>query len=265
MTAHEFQLSANEQGSNHENLSPVLFLKDGALALASVGGLVLAGRPSCARRFLAPSLSAPVAERRYSICIFQRGAADGVSMVVPHGDPHYYEHRKEIALARPTRRSGAAGLLDLDGFFGLHPRAGAVLADLSVGPPGRHSRVRFTERDPLALRCPGLHGVRGDFLDKSVQTGWLNRALLACPEDRAKLTPFRAVAMTSTTPRCLQGEHDVLSIPDLRAFGVGAASLGQTPSQSAPERRRDLRASTKMPSAMCFMERAGNPSRPWRC
>src|SRR4029450_13927242 len=57
------------------------------------------------------------------ICIFQRGGADGLNMVVPHGDKDYYAHRASLAIPQPGV-SGAA--IDLDGFFGLHPALDAL-------------------------------------------------------------------------------------------------------------------------------------------
>ena len=95
------------------------FLKGGGLALASVG--VVGSAPSFLRRVVeAQGLTASVSGRRKTlIAIFQRGAVDGLNMVVPHGERAYYEQRPQIAIAPP--RSGADSAIDLDGFFGLHP------------------------------------------------------------------------------------------------------------------------------------------------
>src|SRR5689334_14061401 len=57
------------------------------------------------------------------ICIFQRGGADGLNIVVPHGDKDYYAHRQSLAIPQP---GGAGAAIDLDGFFGLHPALGAL-------------------------------------------------------------------------------------------------------------------------------------------
>src|SRR5919202_3646539 len=51
--------------------------------------------------------------------VFQRGAADGLNIVVPHAEAQYYSVRSNIAIAQPGKGKDAA--LDLDGFFGLHP------------------------------------------------------------------------------------------------------------------------------------------------
>jgi len=205
------------------NLSRRIFLKRGALALASIGTV-----PAWGPAFLRQTVMANETARRGKvlICLFQRGAADGLSMVVPHGEAHYYEYRKEIALTQPARAAGAGACLDLDGFFGLHPqlapflplyREGHLAVIHACGSPSA-SRSHFDAQDFMES------GVAGD---KAVQAGWLSRALRACPEDRARrATPFRAISMTATTPRSLQGDVDPLAIPDLRSFGLGAAKLG---------------------------------------
>ena len=208
---------------NAMNLSRRIFLKRGALALASVGAI-----PAWGPAFLRQTVRANESVRRGKvlICLFQRGAADGLSMVVPHGDAHYYEHRSEIALSRPAQAAGDAACLDLDGFFGLHPRLASFLPIYRAG----HLAVIHACGSPSVSRS---HFDAQDFMesgvagDKAVQAGWLSRALRACPEDRARqVTPFRAISMTATVPRSLQGEIDPLAIPDLRSFGLGAGKLG---------------------------------------
>src|SRR5918998_2028624 len=100
------------------NNSRRFFLKQGGVALASIG--LAAGAPSFLQRVaLAEGLSvAPTGRRKTLIAIFQRGAVDGLNMVVPHGERRYYDLRPQIAVARPGRADAA---IDLDGFFGLHP------------------------------------------------------------------------------------------------------------------------------------------------
>src|ERR687896_2587968 len=87
-----------------------VFLKNGGLALVSLG---------FAPAFLARTVAASDAGRRVLITIFQRGAVDGLNMVVPFGEREYYASRPSIAIPRPGSDGGA---IDLDGFFGLHPR-----------------------------------------------------------------------------------------------------------------------------------------------
>src|SRR4051812_4339525 len=87
------------------------FIKSGAMAMVSLG---------FAPSFLARAAEAATARKRLLIAIFQRGAVDGLNMVVPFGDGEYYRLRPNIAVPRPT--AAGAGAIDLNGFFGLHPR-----------------------------------------------------------------------------------------------------------------------------------------------
>jgi uncharacterized protein (DUF1501 family) len=204
------------------NLTRRMFLKRGGLALVSVGSLPMWG-PSFLRNLVFAAEPARAgAGRKILVCIFQRGAVDGLSMVVPHGDKDYYASRREIAIAEPARKAGEDGAVDLDGFFGLHPS----LAPLSPVYRGGHLAFIHACGSPSATRS---HFDAQDFMEcgvadnKKIRSGWLNRLLLECPEDRARITPFRAVATTPLLPRSLHGDHDALAIPDLKSFGVGPA------------------------------------------
>jgi uncharacterized protein (DUF1501 family) len=157
--------------------------------------------------------------KKVLVCVFQRGAADGLSMVVPHGDPFYYQYRSDIALAPPARSAGAGASLDLDGFFALHPALDAFLPLYKAGHlavihacgSSNSSRSHFDMQDFMESGVPA---------DKSVHTGWLNRMVQNRAEARA--TPFRAVSMTSVLPRSLQGDAEALAIRDLPSFGVNS-------------------------------------------
>ena len=203
------------------NLTRRTFIKRGALALVTVGSVPLWG-PSFLRQLVfAAEPTRAVGGKKILICLFQRGAVDGLSMVVPYGDKDYYAVRTEIAIAEPTRKAAGEGVLDLDGFFGFHPNMSPLLPIYQSG----HLAVIQACGSPSATRS---HFDAQDFMecgvvdDKSVHSGWLNRMLLACPEDRAKVSPFRAVSMTGVLPRSLQGDQEALVIPDLQTFGVSA-------------------------------------------
>ena len=208
------------------NLTRRAFLKRGGLALVSVGTMPLWG-PSFLQQLVFASDPSRTGGKKILICIFQRGAVDGLSMVVPYGDPHYYQARPEIAIPEPTQKAGPEGVIDLDGFFGFHPNMSALLPMYKSG----HLALIQACGSPSSNRS---HFDAQDFMecgvadDKSLRTGWLNRALLECPEDRAKLTPFRAVSMTSMLPRTLQGDQEALAIPDLKSFGVGSGGVVPT-------------------------------------
>ncbi len=197
-----------------------LFFKNGGVALAAIGASSLFTPRFLGRVALAADSARRANSRKVLICVFQRGAADGLSMVVPHGDPFYYKHRQEIALARPTRASVAGASLDLDGFFSLHPAMDALLPLYKAG----HLAVVHACGSPNASRS---HFDMQDFMesgspdDKSVHTGWLNRMLQLKRE--ADATAFRAVSMTPLVPRTLQGDVDALAIRDLETFGVGSS------------------------------------------
>ncbi|HEX7315334.1 MAG TPA: DUF1501 domain-containing protein [Pyrinomonadaceae bacterium] len=196
------------------------FLKSGGLALASVG--VVGSAPSFLRRVVeAQGLSAaPNGRRKTLITIFQRGAVDGLNMVVPHGERAYYELRPQIAIAQPGRGAGES-VVDLDGFFGLHPsmaplkrlwdekRLGIVHA---VGSPD-NTRSHFDAQDYMESATPGV---------KSTQDGWLNRLVQARPDKQA--TPFRAISMTQNLPRAMQGRAGAVAMRNLADFQIRAGA-----------------------------------------
>src|SRR3954471_984686 len=183
-----------------------VLLKNGAFALVSIG---------FAPSFLARTAAAAAGRRsRRLIAIFQRGAVDGLSVVVPFGEREYYRARPSIAIARP---GGADGAVDLDGFFGLNPRL-APLKPLwdrreravvhACGSPDA-TRSHFDAQDYMESATPGV---------KSTGDGWLNRYLQAprAQQDSA----FRAVALTAQLPRMLQGTAPALAMSQIAAFGV---------------------------------------------
>ena len=146
------------------------------------------------------------------VCLFQRGAVDGLNMIVPHGDPLYYRERPRIAVPR-------SDVIDLDGQFGLHPRlaplkkwwdAGSLAAVHAVGSPDS-TRSHFDAQDYMETGTPGV---------KSTPDGWGNRYCRHAREHED--TPFRAVAFGPQLPRVLAGTAPSLAIDDLQAFGLRA-------------------------------------------
>ncbi len=199
-----------------------VFVRSGGLALFSVGldPLFLARAALASSRPL-PSLTASA--RPVLVCLFQRGAVDGLNMIVPHGDPLYYRERPRIAVPR-------ADVLDLDGYFGLHPRLAALkplwddksLAAIpAIGSPDS-SRSHFDAQDYMESGTPGV---------KTTPDGWLNRF---CQHDCEHAnTPFRAVAFGPQLPRILAGSAPSLAIDDLRSFGMGANPMRYRPANGA--------------------------------
>ena len=200
------------------NVNRRIFLKQGAMAFVCMGAGPMWGPNFLRRTAFAADLGSSL-DNKILICIFQRGAVDGLSMVVPYGDPDYYRSRSDISIAQPSQAAGASGALDLDGYFGFNPalapllplfKQGHLAAIQACGSPNA-SRSHFESQD---LMESGVDEGRG------VQDGWLNRLIGCCPEDAAKRTAFRAVSMTSVTPRSLQGEEDAMAIRDLDTFGL---------------------------------------------
>jgi len=196
-------------------ISRRVLLRNGGLALVSLG---------FAPGFVARTAAAGgTARRKVLIAIFQRGAADGLNIVVPFGEPDYYAARPTIAIPQPGGgRDGAA--LDLDGFFALHPRLAPLLPlwrdrTLAIvhacGSPDT-TRSHFDAQDYMESATPGV---------KSTPDGWLNRVLAA--DRRADETPFRAIALAPQLPRTLQGPAPALAMTDVGHFGVHGGAAAQ--------------------------------------
>jgi len=192
-----------------------VFVKAGGLALVALGlDPIFLTRAA----YAVSRAGGAAAAKKTLVCIFQRGAVDGLNMVVPHGDPFYYRERPRIAIPRPGLAGGA---LDLDGHFGLHPalapleplyRNGSLALVHAVGSPDA-TRSHFDAQDYMESGTPGL---------KSTADGWLNRFLAAQHAREHQDTPFRGVAIGPQLPRALRGATPALAIDNLQAFGLRA-------------------------------------------
>lgn len=208
------------------NFSRRIFLRNGVISVAAMGAGAMLEPQFLARAVMAADVTGGP-RRKTLVCLFQRGAADGLSMIAPHGDKSYYALRQEIAIPRPKAGDKNAAI-DLDGYFGLHPRLDPL--------------AKLFQRGELAvLHACGLpstsrsHFDMQDFMEagvvdnKSTTTGWANRVLVE-NGPATRRTPFRAVALASSMPRTLQGPVDAMAIRDLATFGVrgsaGAAAVG---------------------------------------
>jgi uncharacterized protein (DUF1501 family) len=195
------------------------FIKSGGIALASFG--LMASTPTFLKRALAETVDKVTGGRRKTlIAIFQRGAVDGLNMVVPYGEHAYYDMRPNIAIPQPN--GGAEAALNLDGFFGLHPALGSFkpmwdskrLAIVHASGSPDNTRSHFDAQDYMESATPGV---------KSTRDGWLNRYLQAKDDPTKSL--FRAVSMTQQMPRAMQGRAPTLAISNLADFRIRA---GQT-------------------------------------
>jgi uncharacterized protein (DUF1501 family) len=194
------------------SISRRYFLKSGAVALASYAS----APPFLVRTALAQTNGSHGTDHPVIVAIFQRGAADGISMVVPFGDRYYAASRPQIAILEPARGSDDRAI-DLDGFFGLHPSLASLkpiydeghLAIVhAVGSPDS-TRSHFDAQDYMESGTPG---------NKSFSDGWLNRYLQSNPEQDAGA--FRAVALTATVPRSLAGPAPSVAMQRVGDFGI---------------------------------------------
>jgi uncharacterized protein (DUF1501 family) len=190
------------------------FLKSGGLALVSMG---LGGVPTfvveAAKRILPPT---PFVRKKILICIFQRGAMDGLMAVSPYTDPYLVQARPSLFIS-PARQGNNPSLIDLDGRFGMHPSL-SPFANLfnqkqlavvhGIGSPN-NSRSHFDAQDYMESGTP---------FSKSTPTGWLNRAVGIIGHDA--LTPFQAVSLTSSLPRSFYGPNPTMAISNLQDFAI---------------------------------------------
>jgi len=189
-------------------------MKGGALALVGTSAI-----PSFLERSVLAEATTAAANNKKLVVIFQRGAADGLNIVVPYRETNYYAMRPSIAI-RPN------DVLNLDGFFGLHPAMASLkqlydqghLAVVHAAGSPDMTRSHFDAQDYMESGTPGV---------KITEDGWLNRALQA-EVMRDKPSAFRAVALGTQVPRTLQGKIPALAVNNLAEFSV--AGRGPQPS-----------------------------------
>jgi uncharacterized protein (DUF1501 family) len=155
------------------------------------------------------------AAQKVLVCLFMRGAADGLSLVVPYNERAYYQERSSIAIAAPGSASGDSAAIDLDGQFGLHPRLAPLLPAYrahelafvhAVGVP-IGTRSHFDAQDDMESGQPG---------DTHAADGWLARALSLHPAHSLE----RSVALGPRLPRALSGSTPSLLLKNLASFDL---------------------------------------------
>jgi uncharacterized protein (DUF1501 family) len=159
---------------------------------------------------------APGRRKKVLVAIFQRGAADGLNIVVPHGEKRYYNLRPTISVPQST-------VIDLDGFFGLHPSLAPLkplwdrqqLAIVHAAGSPDPTRSHFDAQDYMESGTPGL---------KATTDGWLNRALAA---EAGKPSPVRAVSLGPNLPRALRGTNNAVAVDNLNSFSVRDAAAAK--------------------------------------
>jgi len=186
------------------SLTRRIFLRKSALAVVGTATI-----PSFLTR-AAFGAAEPGARTKRLVVIFQRGAADGLNIVVPHGEQSYYGMRPSIAILRKD-------VIDLDGFFGLHPSMASFkplweqghLAIVHAAGSPDPTRSHFDAQDYMESGTPGVKGT---------EDGWLNRAVRSLPESKSS---FQAIAMGPSLPRILSGSEPAVAINNIDSFGVG--------------------------------------------
>ena len=189
------------------NLTRRFFLQSTGLLTAYVG---LAPSMALARPFALASMSkATVRKNKTLVVLFLRGGADGLNIIVPHGDEHYFKLRPTIAIPGPSAKADNK-CLDLDGFFGLHPRlapmmphfqSGLAVAAHAVGY-SKNTRSHFEEQDTWET------GIVGNTVHSD---GWLNRHLMTSDGDGI----IRAVTIGDALPRILHGKASAFAVRGL--------------------------------------------------
>ena len=160
-----------------------------------------------------PASTTVPADHDILVCLFQRGAADGLNALVPYGDAEYYSQRTTIAVPAPGNPNG---VIDLDGFYGLHPALAPLIPIYDTG-------------DLALVHATGIpHGSRSHFAAQGLvergvanasgpNTGWLGRHLAQSPP--ASSSAFRVIAISGNVPVSLQGASEPLAISNLTEFG----------------------------------------------
>ncbi len=188
-----------------------IFLRGSAIAMVGMGQTPM---------WLARAAASEGRKRKTLVAIFMRGAADGLNIVVPFGDPRYRHVRPNLGLQPPRPQddnpnNGPFGpVIDLDGKFGLHAglrhfkelwdRKQLAIVEATGSPDP--SRSHFDAQDYMESGTPGKTG-----------NGWLNRALGTPGQDAS---PLRAVALSNRVPRTLRGEYEAVALGNVQDFNI---------------------------------------------
>ena len=206
-----------------------VFLRNGALSIIGTAAV-----PSFLARAAWGAVESATRNKRL-VVIFQRGAADGLNIVVPHAEPQYYAMRPSINIPRNA-------VIDLDGFFGLHPSLASFqplwnqrhLAIVHAAGSPDPNRSHFDAQDFMESGTPGI---------KSTEDGWLNRSLRNLPGSLQK-SPFEAIAMGPSIPRILSGAEPAIAMNNINDFSVGGRNPKASPVANAFEAMYDHSADT---------------------
>jgi len=213
-----------------------IFLRNSALAVVGTAAV-----PSFLTRAAFGAVDAGGSTKRL-VVIFQRGAADGLNIVVPYAEPQYYAMRPSINIPRKS-------VLQLDGRFGLHPSLAALqplwqqghLAIVHAAGSPDTTRSHFDAQDFMETGTPGV---------KITEDGWLNRSLHDMPVNISasasatmpatpQNSPFRAIALGPSLPRILSGSEPAVAMNNINDFSVGGKNPKASPAATAFEAMYD--------------------------
>jgi uncharacterized protein (DUF1501 family) len=191
------------------------FIKRGSLTLVGIG--LAGGIPAFAMEAaLSEKKAFAYKKTKTLVCIFQRGAMDGLMAVTPFTDTNLQTARPNLFMsAAANSPNGNAPLIDLDGRFGMHPmlksfepfyRCGQLAIVHGIGSPN-NTRSHFDAQDYMESGTP---------FNKGTASGWLNRAAGLMPHDHS--TAFQAVSLTSELPRSFYGDTPCIAIANLQDF-----------------------------------------------
>lgn len=159
------------------------------------------------------------------VVISKRGGADGLNIVVPHGDPEYYNQRGGIAIPQGQ-------LLKADNLFGLSPGLASLAPFWDSGQFAAVHGVAMTEPNYSHFEATREYEQASN---GSGGEGWLNRTLQSLNLVGTQATPFQAAQLSGGTPYSLRGRAPSLAIegiddfrltaPEPAAFSTALASL----------------------------------------
>jgi uncharacterized protein (DUF1501 family) len=195
------------------------------------------------RLAFAPPQTAPRGD--VLICIFLRGAADALNMVVPHGDEHYYQQRPTLAIPRPDDAKVQARLrtVDLDGFFGLHPALSALHPMWQAGHLAAIHAVGSSDESRSHFKAMELME-RGLDQQSGPPSGWLGRHLATL--DTGNHSPLRGLSIGEMVARSLRGPVPATALRSIADFHLGG----------------DPRAIAEMQAALATLYNLGDPLDP---
>ena len=201
-----------------------VFLRNSAIAVVGTAAV-----PSFLTRAAFGAIDSGSCPKRL-VVIFQRGAADGLNIVVPHAESQYYAMRPSINIPKKS-------VVDLDGFFGLHPSLAAFqplwqerhLAIVHAAGSPDSTRSHFDAQDFMETGTPGV---------KATEDGWLNRSLYALPK-ASQTSPFRAMALGPSLPRILSGAEPAVAMNNINDFSIGGRNAKLSPAATAFEAMYD--------------------------